>query len=197
MGPHLDRLPRDGPTGAAAIGVAQELQRVFTGDHCTGPAVPPHVSYAKADRRVTACLRQRRRRGVRAGVHEGLRILSVSDQDLSERARAGESAGGPRRDLGDLAGNGSPTVMTWPGCRTSATAAGRGRSGCSPSGGEARCRCRLTAADRDRGDRVGALDVPGRGVPPPSCSKHPSGPGVLPDAVGRRPAESELGHRLR
>ena len=57
MGPYLDRLVRAGQTGVAAIGVAQEFQRVFTGttyhpDEGGGGAV--HFSYAKADRRVSA-----------------------------------------------------------------------------------------------------------------------------------------------
>jgi hypothetical protein len=55
MRPHLDRLARQGRVGVAAIGVAQEFQRVFTGTtyHADGGGAP-HVSYAKADRRVTA-----------------------------------------------------------------------------------------------------------------------------------------------
>jgi hypothetical protein len=55
MRPHLDRLVRAGRCGVAAIGVAQEFQRVFTGTtsrRCEEGA--PHFSYAKADRRVTA-----------------------------------------------------------------------------------------------------------------------------------------------
>ncbi len=53
--PHLDRLAREGRTGVAAVGVAQEFQRVFTGTtrRSEGAGVP-HFSYAKADRRVTA-----------------------------------------------------------------------------------------------------------------------------------------------
>jgi hypothetical protein len=57
MRPHLDRLARAGRTGVAAIGVAQEFQRVFTGttyhpDADGGGA--PRFGYHKADRRVTA-----------------------------------------------------------------------------------------------------------------------------------------------
>jgi hypothetical protein len=55
MRPHLDRLIRGGRTGVAAIGVAQEFQRVFTGTtHRAEGGGAPHFSYAKADRRVTA-----------------------------------------------------------------------------------------------------------------------------------------------
>ncbi len=55
MRPHLDRLARQGGTGVAAIGVAQEFQRVFTGTtQRAAEGGAPHFSYAKADRRVTA-----------------------------------------------------------------------------------------------------------------------------------------------
>ncbi|MGH3476513.1 MAG: hypothetical protein ACRDT8_16275 [Micromonosporaceae bacterium] len=57
MRPHLDRLARAGRAGVAAIGVAQEFQRVFTGttyhSDADGGGVP-RFGYAKADRRVTA-----------------------------------------------------------------------------------------------------------------------------------------------
>jgi hypothetical protein len=57
MRPHLDRLAGQGRTGVAAIGVAQEFQRVFTGttyhSHEGGEGLP-RFGYAKADRRVTA-----------------------------------------------------------------------------------------------------------------------------------------------
>ena len=55
MRPHLDRLAGSGRCGVAAIGVAQEFQRVFTGTtHRAEGGGAPHFSYAKADRRVTA-----------------------------------------------------------------------------------------------------------------------------------------------
>jgi hypothetical protein len=57
MRPYLDRLAREGRTGVAAIGVAQEFQRVFTGTtyHADeGGGGVPRFGYAKADRRVTA-----------------------------------------------------------------------------------------------------------------------------------------------
>jgi len=57
MRPYLDRLAREDRTGVAAIGVAQEFQRVFTGTtyhpDADGGGVP-RFGYAKADRRVTA-----------------------------------------------------------------------------------------------------------------------------------------------
>lgn len=55
MRPHLDRLASEGRCGVAAIGVAQEFQRVFTAsaEDRDGPGAP-HFSFAKADRRVIA-----------------------------------------------------------------------------------------------------------------------------------------------
>ncbi|MGH3604352.1 MAG: hypothetical protein ACRDQI_10055, partial [Pseudonocardiaceae bacterium] len=57
MRPYLERLARVGRSGVAAIGVAQEFQRVFTGTtyHSDeGGGGVPRFGYAKADRRVTA-----------------------------------------------------------------------------------------------------------------------------------------------
>jgi hypothetical protein len=57
MRPYLEGLSRAGRTGVAAVGVAQEFQRVFTGTtyHCDeGGGGVPRFGYAKADRRVTA-----------------------------------------------------------------------------------------------------------------------------------------------
>jgi hypothetical protein len=57
MRPYLDRLAGRGETPVAAIGVAQEFQRVFTGTTYysdAGGEGLPRFGYAKADRRVTA-----------------------------------------------------------------------------------------------------------------------------------------------
>ena len=57
MRPYLNRLIREGRTGVAAIGKAQEFQRVFSGTtyhpNAEGEGVP-RFGYHKADRRVTA-----------------------------------------------------------------------------------------------------------------------------------------------
>ena len=46
MRPHLERLARQGRTGVAAIGVAQEFARVFTGTtHRPEGGGAPHFSY--------------------------------------------------------------------------------------------------------------------------------------------------------
>jgi hypothetical protein len=57
MRPHLDRLIGQGRCGVAAIGRAQEFQRVFTGTTYHPDAAGaglPRFGYAKSDRRVTA-----------------------------------------------------------------------------------------------------------------------------------------------
>src|ERR1044072_4564969 len=57
MRPHLEGLVRQRRTGVAAIGVAQEFQRGFTGTTYhpdEGGEGLPRFGYAKADRRVTA-----------------------------------------------------------------------------------------------------------------------------------------------
>jgi hypothetical protein len=58
MRPHLDQLVRQRRTGVAAIGKAQEFQRVFTGTtyhpDADGGGGVPRFGYHKADRRVTA-----------------------------------------------------------------------------------------------------------------------------------------------
>jgi hypothetical protein len=54
MRPHLERQTATGRSGVAAVGVAQEWQKVFsctTRDSSTGGA--PQFSWGKADRRVT------------------------------------------------------------------------------------------------------------------------------------------------
>jgi len=57
MRPYLDRLAREGRTGVASVGVAQEFARVFTGTTYHPDAEGgglPRFGYHKADRRVTA-----------------------------------------------------------------------------------------------------------------------------------------------
>ena len=53
MRPHLDRLARAGRTGVAAIGVAQEFQRVWAAYQRETSTAAPQFTFAKADRRVT------------------------------------------------------------------------------------------------------------------------------------------------
>ena len=53
MGPHLARQAAAGRSGVAAIGVAQEFQRVWTASEGKTSTGTPRWSFFKADRRVT------------------------------------------------------------------------------------------------------------------------------------------------
>lgn len=53
MAPHLDRQAASGRSGVAAIGVAQEFQRVWSASQRETSTGAPQFSFAKADRRVT------------------------------------------------------------------------------------------------------------------------------------------------
>ena len=53
MAPYLDRQAATGRTGVAAIGVAQEFQRVWTAYQRETKTAAPQFTFAKADRRVT------------------------------------------------------------------------------------------------------------------------------------------------
>ena len=53
MRPYLDRQSATGRSGVAAIGVAQEFQRVWTAYQRDTRTAAPQFTFAKADRRVT------------------------------------------------------------------------------------------------------------------------------------------------
>ena len=53
MAPHLARQAATGRAGVAAIGVAQEFQRVWTASEGKTSTGTPRWSFFKADRRVT------------------------------------------------------------------------------------------------------------------------------------------------
>jgi hypothetical protein len=54
MRPYLDKAAASGRSQVAAIGVAQEIQRVFLArQRDTDPSKPPQFSFGKKDRRVT------------------------------------------------------------------------------------------------------------------------------------------------
>jgi hypothetical protein len=53
MRPYLDRQAATGRSGVAAIGVAQEFQRVWTAYQRETSTAAPQFTFAKTDRRVT------------------------------------------------------------------------------------------------------------------------------------------------
>ena len=93
MQPHLARQASTGRSGVAAIGVAQEFQRVWTASEGKTSTGTPRWSFYKADRRVTCYYFYLWDAGLRPGVHQGVRLVPVSGQDLAQRARVGQAAG--------------------------------------------------------------------------------------------------------
>ena len=86
MAPHLARQAATGRSGVAAIGVAQEFQRVWTACEGKTSTGTPRWSFDKADRRVTCYYFYLWDAGFRPGVHQGLRLVPLSGQDLAQRA---------------------------------------------------------------------------------------------------------------
>ena len=86
MQPHLIRQAATGRSGVAAIGVAQEFQRVWTASEGKTSTGTPRWSFYKADRRVTCYYFYLWDAGLRPGIHQGLRLVPVSSQDLGQRA---------------------------------------------------------------------------------------------------------------
>ena len=95
MRPYLARQATTGRAGVAAIGVAQEFAPVFTATKHTGQdgVVLLRGIPAAADLLLLLPLGPR----FRARVHEGVRLLSVPDEDLGQRSRVGQAAGGQGR----------------------------------------------------------------------------------------------------
>jgi hypothetical protein len=95
MRPYLARQTATGRPGVAAIGVAQEFAPVFTATKKQrGSTV--WFSFAVSQRRVTCYYFYRLGRRFRAGVRQGLRPFSVSDEGLG-RLRVGQATGNQGR----------------------------------------------------------------------------------------------------
>ena len=86
MQPHLARQAATGRSGVAAIGVAQEFQRVWTASEGKTSTGTPRWSFYKADRRVTCYYFYLWDAGLRPGLHQGVRLVPVPGQDLGQRA---------------------------------------------------------------------------------------------------------------
>ena len=144
MRPYLARQAATGRSGVAAIGVAQEFQRVCTAYQSSeAKTAAPQFTFAKADRRVTCYYFYLLGRRLRAGVHQGVRLFPVSGEDLGQRPRVGQAAGRPGRDRVHRA------VQRVRRLRRPSRAAGdlrparaRRHPRCSPNAGAPSCRCR-------------------------------------------------------
>jgi hypothetical protein len=91
MGAHLDRQAATGTSGVAAIGVAQEFQRVWTATKGKTTTGTPRWSFSKADRRVTCSYLLPVGRRLRPRLGQGVCLVPVSGQDLAQRPRVGQT----------------------------------------------------------------------------------------------------------
>ena len=98
MAPYLRPAGATGRSRVAAIGVAQEFQRVWAAYQRETRTGAPQFTFAKADRRVTCYYFYLWDARLRRRVHQGLLLLPLSGQDLGQRARVGQTAGRPGRD---------------------------------------------------------------------------------------------------
>jgi hypothetical protein len=83
MGAHLDRQAATGTSGVAAIGVAQEFQRVWAATQGKTSTGTPRWSFSKADRRVTCSYLLPVGRRLRSRLRQGVCLVSVSGQGLA------------------------------------------------------------------------------------------------------------------
>jgi hypothetical protein len=93
MKPYLDKAAATGRSQVAAIGVAQEVQRVLIArQRATDPGKCPQFSLQERPAGHGLLLLPVGRR-VRPGVHQDLHLLPVADEDLGQRTRVGQAAG--------------------------------------------------------------------------------------------------------
>jgi len=91
MRAHLDRQAATGTSGVAAIGVAQEFQRVWAATQGKTSTGTPRWSFYKADRRVTCYYLLPVGRRLRPRLRQGVCLVPLSGQDLAQRPRVGQT----------------------------------------------------------------------------------------------------------
>src|SRR6266702_4766792 len=176
MQPHLQAQAATGKSGVAAVGIAQEFQRVWSATRRDTQAAAPQYTFAKADRRVTcyyfylwdedfgpAFIK------VCAYFPYPAKIW-VNGHEWPSGRRSRPASPSPSCPTG------SRPAMTRPGCRGSATGCSPGPSRSSPSGGCTASRCPSAARTATPGTggsaRCGRSRSPG-----PSSSTRRAGPG--------------------
>jgi hypothetical protein len=175
MRPHLARQAATGRSGVAAVGVAQEFQRVWTAYERATRTGARQFSFTKADRRVTCYY------FYLWDEHFGPAFVKVcawfpypakiwvNGHEWVKRQAANAGIGLPSCPTG------SPPAMTHPRCRPSVTGWDRATSTCSPSGGCRCCHCPLARPTAMLA--IGGSARCGRSrSPAPSCSTHPAAP---------------------
>ena len=103
MGRYLSAAARTARSQMAAIGVAQEPQRVFIArQRDTDPSKPAAIAFDKKDRRVTVFYFYLWDTDFGTGVHQGLHLLPVADQGLAQRPRMGQTSSGAPVEAGGV-----------------------------------------------------------------------------------------------
>ena len=131
-----------GRSQVAAIGVAQEFQRVWTAYRRETSTAAPQFTFAKADRRVTCYYFYLWDEGFGPGFVKVCAYFPypakiwVNGHEWVKRQAAQAGLGFTELPAG------SPRVMTRWRCRRSVTGWAREPLRCSPSGGGTGCRCR-------------------------------------------------------
>jgi hypothetical protein len=122
MGAHLDHQAATGTSGVAAIGVAQEFQRVWTATEGKTTTGTPRWSFYKADRRVTCSYLLPVGRRLRPRLRQGVCLVPVSGQGLAQRPRVGQTPSPPRpASASPSSPTGSPPARIHKRCSASAT----------------------------------------------------------------------------
>ena len=155
MAPYLEAAAATGRSQVAAIGCAQEFQRVWTArKRDTDPGACPQFSFTKAaaagDGVTTSTCGTRTMGG---GFIKLCTYFPYPVKVVGQRARVGQAAGGRGPGSGSpRCPTGSPPATTRLRCRRSATGFGPGTiAGVRSSGGWHRLPLPLTGADRDAG----------------------------------------------
>ena len=179
MRPYLERAAETGRSQIAAIGVAQETQRVFLArKRDTDPGKCPQFSFDKKDRRVTVYYFYLWDAGFGPAF---IKACTYCPWPVKVWVNGHEWAKQQARNAGSCSPScpmGSPPAMTLPSCRGSVTRCSPARSACSSSAGCTGCRFRLASPTR-RPALVGAVDGPGRGVPHHRVCPAPPRPQLL------------------
>ena len=189
MQPYLDKAAATGRSQVAAIGVAQEPQRVLIArQRPTDPGKCPQFSFDKKDRRVTVYYFYLWDASFGPAF---IKVCTYCPWPMKIWVNGHEWAKQQARKIGlaftELSNGFASAARIPPCCSGSATRCSRAPSACSSSAGCPGCRCRLGAADQAGRVLVGAVDGPGRGVPHDRVRPAPPCPGVLRGAGDRQP----------
>jgi hypothetical protein len=174
MQEYLDRQAATGRSGVAAVGVAQEFQRVWTAYQRDTRTAAPQYTFAKADRRVTCYYFYLWDEDPGAAF---IKVCAYFPYPAKVWVNGHEWAKrqAMRAGIGFTAlPAGSPPAITAMRCRPSATSCSRAPSRSSPSGGWPGCRCRPAPPIKTPG--TGGNCPCGRSrSPAPSSSTRPAG----------------------